>query len=85
MSIALQEGKYIAQVQTQPNWSLPDYTAFPFSDIQKQMDMNPVLGTCFANMTGLTIPAALRQQVNDCAANTTLCCYVSNDQVGAYH
>ena len=84
VNTVLQEGRYIPGVQTQTNHTLPDYTVFPFADIQDQVDMMPVLGTCFANTTGLSILPALSQQVNDCADKRALCCYTNLGQVSPY-
>lgn len=79
--VLLQEGRYVAGVQTQTNQNLPEYTVFPFADLQNVDDMNPVLGTCFANTTGLSVTPNMRQQVNDCAATHSLCCYSDGDEV----
>ena len=68
-------------MQTQANQHLTDYTAFPFADLQNQNNMNPVLGTCFANTTGLTITPEMMQRVNDCTENYTICCYTAGNQV----
>lgn len=79
--LLLQEGRYIAGVQTQPNQNLSGYTVFPFTDLQDQNDMNPLLGSCFGNSMGLTITPGLMQQVNECTAKNTICCYIADDQV----
>ena len=76
----MQEGRYIAGVQTQPEQNLTDYTVFPFTDLRYYNDMRPLLGTCFANATGLAITPEMMQQVDDCAPR--ICCYTPDDQVG---
>lgn len=77
----MQEGKYIAGVQPQINQTIAGYTMFPFTDFQNYNDMNPLLGTCFANTTGLTISPEMMQQVNNCSEDQSVCCYTANDQV----
>lgn len=80
-NVAVQGGNYIAGVQPQSLRNLSDYQVFPFSDLQNQYDMNPVLGSCFANGSGLTIPS-LVQEVNSCTQKYHICCYNAvNDQV----
>lgn len=80
-SCALQGGRYIAGVQTQTDKNLTDYTVFPFTDLQKYNDMNPLVGTCFANTTGLTIAPEMVQRVNDCTERRLLCCCMAGGQV----
>ena len=80
-SCALQEGRYTAGVQTQTTQNLTGYTVFPFTALQFYNNMNPLLGTCFANTTGLTVTPAMMQRVNDCTEINTICCYTANDQV----
>lgn len=80
-TVAVQGGNYIAGVQPQSLRNLSDYDVFPFSDLQNQYDMNPVLGSCFANGSGLTIPS-LVPEVNTCTDKYHICCYNAvNDQV----
>ena len=81
--VAVQEGRYSIESQTQPYQNVTGYTAFLFTDLQNHNDMNPVLGTCFANTTGLDITSdiSLMQRVDDCALNYTFCCYAADDQV----
>lgn len=80
---AVQEGTYFIESQTQPYQNVTGYAVFPFTDLQNHNDMKPVLGTCFANTTGLDITSdnVLMQRVDDCAQKHTFCCYVANDQV----
>ena len=80
-SCALQEGRYLAGLQTQTNQNLTGYRVFPFTDLQKYNDMNPLLGTCFANTTGLTITPEMMQRVNACTEDRPICCYKADDQV----
>ena len=56
-----------------------NYSMFPFSDVQNHDEMTPTLGSCFTNYTGMALNPDLRQQVDQCASNNTLCCYTDTD------
>ncbi|KAL3133728.1 hypothetical protein ABBQ32_008218 [Trebouxia sp. C0010 RCD-2024] len=70
-----QEGKFVTGVQPQPSQDVSGYTAFPFSDLPYQYDMNPVLGSCFASSSSSSIAPSVVQQVNTCMARDAICCY----------
>lgn len=50
--VVLQEGRYVAGVQSQPIQNVSGYNVFPFTDLPYQYDLDPVLGTCSTNNSG---------------------------------
>lgn len=79
MNAAVQDGKYVAGVPSQPSQNVSGYTLFPFADLPDQYDLSPVLGTCSTNNSGSTISLDLMQQVNNCTGGDNKCCYHNYD------
>ena len=72
---ALQNGSYVPGKQIQSTQNVPEYTVFPFADLQNYNDMNPTLGTCLMSSNATALPATLRDGVDSCTESNTLCCY----------
>ena len=74
----LQTGSYLPGQQIQDAQMLPEYSVFPYADLQHFDDMNPTLGSCFPEGSSLETNETLAGLVTSCAQSNTLCCYSAN-------